>query len=159
MSQQQQQNQLPDDEIVQGQEPTEEDQRLITLFDEMESKQLDFLDESGKSIIERIATFLAVLFGVTVLGNNFPPPYLKGNYTAKWLVIVTLVFYLLAMMAGVLAIQPRLYRRYTHNLSALSRELRKIRRYKMWWLRVAGVLFVLGSVALGVLIVSIVWMV
>src|SRR5438876_3558 len=141
----QQQNQVPDDEIVQGQEPSEEDTRLIKLFDGMEDKQLDFLDESGKSIIERIATFLAVLFGVTALGNNFPPPYLKGNYTAKWLVIVTLVFYLLAMMAGVLAIQPRIYRRYTHNLSALGRELGRIRRYKMRWLRVAGVLFVLGS--------------
>lgn len=71
----------------------EEQKRLVSLFTEMDNKQLDFLDESGKSVIERIATFLAVLFGVTVLGNTFPPPYLKGNLPAKWLVIVTLACY------------------------------------------------------------------
>ena len=29
------------------------------------------LDESGKSIIERIATFLGVLFGILILSNGF----------------------------------------------------------------------------------------
>lgn len=143
--------------IQDSQEPSEEGKRLVTLFTEMENKQLDFLDESGKSIVERIATFLAVLFGVTVLSNNFPPPYLKGNLSSKILVIVTLVFYLAAMAAGIWAIQPRYYRRYTYNVSALGRELEKITKHKMFWLRAAGILFTLGSVALAALIISIIW--
>src|SRR5437762_13567001 len=117
------QNQVPDDEIVQGQEPSEEDTRLIKLFDRMEDKQHDFLDESGKSIVERIATFLAVLFGVTVLSSNFPPLYLKGNLPAKVLIVVTLALYLAAMAAGLWAIQPRYYRRYTYNVSRLGKVL------------------------------------
>ena len=40
---------------------------------DLEKKQPDLLDEAGKSIIERIATFLAILFAVTALGSNFPP--------------------------------------------------------------------------------------
>jgi hypothetical protein len=143
--------------IQDSQEPSEEGKQLVTLFTDMENKQLDFLDESGKSIVERIATFLAVLFGVTVLSNNFPPPYLKGNLSAKVLVIVTLVFYLAAMAAGIWAIQPRYYRRYTYNVSALGRELERITKHKMFWLRAAGILFVLGSVALAALIISIIW--
>ena len=157
MNQQQQQqpsgSQIP---IQDSQEPSEEGKRLVALFTEMDNKQLDFLDESGKSIIERIATFLAVLFGVTVLSNTFPPKYL-GNPTAKVLVIITLLFYLAAMTSGLLVIQPRSYRRYLYNVSALGRELERITRHKIVWLRVAGILFALGTVALAVLIISIVW--
>jgi hypothetical protein len=150
----QQQQQVP---IYDSQEPSEEGRQLVTLFNDMENKQLDFLDESGKSVIERIATFLAVLFGVTAFGSNFPPAYLKGNLPAKILVIVTLILYLAAMGAAIWAIQPRYYRRYTYNVSRLGKELEKITKHKMFWLRVAGVLFALGSVALAVLIVSIIW--
>ena len=112
------QQQIP---IYDSQEPSEEGKQLVTLFNEMESKQLDFLDESGKSIIERIATFLA------------------------------------AMGAAIWAIQPRYYRRYMYNVSRLGKEFEKITRHKMFWLRVAGILFALGSVALAVLIISIIW--
>ena len=143
--------------IYDSQEPSEEGKQLVTLFNEMESKQLDFLDESGKSIIERIATFLAVLFGVTAFGSNFPPAYLKNNLPAKGLVIITLILYLAAMGAGMWAIQPRYYRHYTYNVSRLGKELEKITKHKMFWIRVAGILFVLGSISLAVLIVSIIW--
>ena len=148
------QQQIP---MLPTERPTDEQKRLVTLFADMESKQLDFLDKSGKSLIERIATFLVVLFGVTAFGSNFPPAYLKGNLPAKVLVIITLILYLAAMGAGIWAIQPRYYRHYTYNVSRLGKELEKITKHKMFWLRVAGILFVLGSVALAVLIVSIIW--
>ena len=150
----QQQEQIPIHETA---EHSEEGQQLVTLFTEMEHKQLDFLDESGKSLIERIATFLAILFGVTVLSNNFPPPYLKGNPSAKFLVLVTLGFYIAAMTAGIWAIQPRSYRYYLHNRAKLRTELERISAHKMRWIRVGGVLFVLGSAALAILIISIIW--
>jgi predicted membrane protein len=61
------------------------------------------------------------------------------------------------MAAGIWAIQPRYYRRYTYNVSALGRELEKITKHKIFWLRAAGILFTLGSVALAALIISIIW--
>jgi hypothetical protein len=148
------QQQIP---IHDSQEPSEEGKQLVAIFNEMESKQLDFLDQSGKSIIERIATFLAVLFGVTAFGSNFPPAYLKGNLQAKVLVIITLILYLAAMGAGIWAIQPHNYRHYTYNVSRLGKELEKITKHKMFWIRVASILFALGSISLAVLIVSIIW--
>jgi hypothetical protein len=47
--------------------------------------------------LERIATFLAILFAVTALGGSFPPKYLVGNPREKYLVIAILICYLLAM--------------------------------------------------------------
>src|SRR5436190_18199083 len=77
----QQQQQIPP--IYDAEEPSDQSKRVKAVFDELETKQLDTLDEAGKSVIERIATFLGVLFAITVLSNNFPPPYLKGNTPAK----------------------------------------------------------------------------
>lgn len=157
MSSQQQQQQDTTVEIQDSQPPSAESQQLIGLFTDMEQKQIDFLNESGKSLIERISTFLAILLGLSVLSNNFPPTYLKGNLLARVLVILILLCYFLAMLAAMWAIQPRFYRRYLHNVSGLGRERDKITRHKMRWLRIASVLFLLGSLALAFLIATIVW--
>jgi hypothetical protein len=140
-----------------AQEPSEESKQLVALFHDLESRQLDFLDAAAKSIIERVATFLAILFGVTAFGSAFPPPYLKDNAVAKAFVVLTLVLYLVALGAGMWAIQPRYYRRYTYNISMLAKELEKITKRKLFWLRCAGVLFAVGSMALAALVVAIIW--
>jgi len=140
-----------------AQEPSEESKQLVALFHDLESRQLDFLDAAAKSIIERVATFLAIVFGVTAFGSAFPPPYLKDNAVAKAFVIVALVLYLAALGAGMWAIQPRYYQRYIYNVSMLAKELEKITKRKLFWLRFAGVLFALGSMALAALVVAIIW--
>ena len=150
----QQQQQIP---IQDSQEPSDESKRIKAVFDDIESKQLDTLDESGKSIIERIATFLGILFGISILSNNFPPPYLKGNSFAKIMVIISLVCFLLSIGAGILATQVRFYRRYTYNVTGMGEELKRIIRYKMLWLRVANLLFALGTLALAALLIIVVW--
>ncbi len=155
MNQQQQQQQFPIP-VQDTQEPSEEGKRLVALFTDMENKQLDFLDESGKIIIERIATLLAVLFAVTAFGSTFPPPYLKVMYS-EVAGITTLLLYLLALGAGLWGIQPRNYRRYTYNVSLLGEELEKMTRHKMLWIRIAAVLFALGTVTLAALIIAIIW--
>ena len=43
------------------------------------------------------------------------------------------------------------------DMTATVGELEKITKHKMFWLRVAGILFALGSVALAALIISIIW--
>jgi hypothetical protein len=123
----------------------------------MESRQLDFLDEAGKSIIERIATFLAVLFAVTAFGNDFPPKYLVHIPWSKYVVIGILVCYLVALSMGMWAIQPRKYSQYIHNVSGLQEEWERLITRKRRWIKWAGILFALGTVALAVLIVLIVW--
>jgi hypothetical protein len=148
------QQQIP---IQDGQEPSEESKQLMALFHDLESRQLDFLDEAAKSVVERVATFLAILFGVTAFGSTFPPAYLKDNIAAKAFVIVTLLLYLVALGAGMWAIQPRHYRGYIYNVSLLAKELEKITKRKMFWLRFAGILFAVGSVALAAIIVAIIW--
>src|SRR5258708_24555120 len=121
------QQQIP---VYDSQEPSEEGKQLVTLFNEMESKQLDFLDESGKSIIERVATFLAILFGVTAFGSNFPPAYLKNNPLNKYLIIVILLCYLVAMALGMLAIQPRSYTWHRYQAKEMAKTLQGIIAYK-----------------------------
>ncbi len=145
------------EEETETEEQKEEKQRLKTIFTDIESKQVEFLDEAGKSIIERIATFLAVLFAVTAFGGNFPPAYLKGNTVARSLVIAVLFCYLLAMGMGILAIQPRSYDLYRFNITRMKKEWDRIITYKKRWVRWAGILFGLGTVALAWLIVSIIW--
>src|SRR5437868_262091 len=114
MSDQQQGQQLP--QIYDAQEPDEESKRLDAIFDDLEKKQPDTLDQAGKGLIERMATFLGVLFGVTVLSTNFPPAYLKGNMWAKGMVTLTLACFLGSLAAAMIGTLVRPYRRYTYNI-------------------------------------------
>jgi hypothetical protein len=147
------QQQIP---MLPAERPTDEHKRLVTLFSEMEGKQLDFLDQSGKSLIERIAALLAVLFAVIAFGSNFLPKYLVGNAWAKAMVFVVLGFYLLAMGFGLLAIQPRSYNLYRENVTRMRQEFDRILSWKKSCVWLAGLLFALGTVALAALIVFII---
>jgi HD-GYP domain-containing protein (c-di-GMP phosphodiesterase class II) len=151
---QQEANDLP---LYEAREPSPAARRVNTLFDDMESKQIENVNESAKALIERIATFLGVLFGLSVLSNNFPPSYLKGNTPIKVLLIAALVCYLLAIGTALWATQVRYYRRYTFNASRSQAEMARIVSRKLGWLRAAQVLFALGTVALAVMLIVIVW--
>jgi hypothetical protein len=139
------------------QEQIEETQRLQAAFAEMEKQQPTFLDAAGKSIIERVATFLAILFGVTAFGSSFPPPYLKTNAWNTSLVIATLLCYLAALALGMLAIRPRSYTWHRYQAATMAQTLKKIIAYKQRLVQWAGVLFAIGTLILAVLIVSIIW--
>ena len=143
--------------IYDAQAPYEESKRISAIFDDIASKQFDTLDESGKSLIERIATFLGVLFGISILSNNFPPPYLKGHLPTKIMVIVSLVCFLLSIGAAIWATQARSYRRYSYNMARNAAELQRMIKHKLLWLRIANLLFALGTLALAVLLIIIVW--
>lgn len=154
MSSQEQPPQIP---IQESQKASDESGRLVGFFAEMEKKQLDFLDDAGKRIVERVTTMLAVLFAVTAFGSNFPPAYLRGNLPAKALVIFALLAYLSAMGAGLWGTYPRLHRNYVYNVSRLAAELARIKKQKEVWLCVAGVLFSLGTMAFCGLVIAIIW--
>lgn len=137
--------------IVEGRPLTDEQKRLVALFDEIERGQLTFLDEAGKRIIELTTALLGVVFAALALGDTFPPPYLMAT-PVKTLAVITLALYVGAMLLGMLAVQPRSYKRYQHNLHGMRTELDCMIAYKsraLWW---AGLLFWLGSLGFAVLI-------
>ena len=117
-----------------------------------------YLDEAAfaQSIIERIATLLAVVFAVMAFGGNFPPKYLVGHAWTKVMVFVVLACYLLSMGLGMLAIQPRSYDLYRENLTRMRRELDRMVAWKKRWVFWAGILFALGTAALAILIALII---
>ncbi len=139
------------------QDHIEEKQRLKAAFADMEKNQLAFLDDAGKSVIERVATFLAILFGVTAFGSSFPPQYLKSNPSIKYLIIIILLCYLVAMALAIIAIQPRSYTWHRYQAKKMEEILKGIIAYKKRLVQLAGILFALGTVILAVLIVSLIW--
>lgn len=142
--------------IIEGSELDDEDKRLIALFDKLEEGQLEFLDQAAKRVIELSTAMLAVLLAVTAFGKDFPPPYLVGNTWAKGLALATLACYVLALLAGVLAVQPRAYRRSHAGLTRLAKELERMVAYKRLWFRVGVWLIFGGSLALAALIALII---
>jgi hypothetical protein len=142
--------------ILEGQPLSDEHKRLVALFDELEKKQLEFLDQAGKRVIELSTGLLGVLFAVTAFGDKFPPPYLEDNNAAQGLAVATLALYLGAMFMGVWTVQPRKYKRYLDNLSEMKKVLEQIIAHKSRSLQVAGALFWLGSLTLALLIASII---
>lgn len=141
---------------LQARAQTVSEKRLTKTFEEIDNKQLDILDESGKNIVERISTFLAILFAVTILNNTFPPKFLAGNVMNKILVFIILGCYLLALAMGMWAIQPRLYMRH-NTLEEMSNLLDRMTTHKTRWVKWASILFTVGSGVLVSLIVSIIW--
>jgi hypothetical protein len=144
-------------EVQPFQQPSARAQELTEFFRDIERQQIDFLNEAGKSLIERIATFLVILLGASVLSNNSPPIYLEHDLLARWSILVALICYLCAMGVAMWTIQPRWYRRPLYNMGALERVRDQMTRQKMRGLRLASTLFLLGSLFLAVLIVDIVW--
>ena len=138
------------------QDQIEERQRLAAIFDDIEKQQLTFLDEAGKSVIERIATFLAILFGVTAFGTAFPA-YIRTSAWTRGLIIGVLLCYLLAMPTAMLAIFPRTYRWHRYQPETMAATLAQIQTHKKRLVRAAGLLFALGTLVLAVLIVLILW--
>jgi hypothetical protein len=143
--------------ILKGEPPEPKDVRLIALFDALETGQLNFLDKASKRIIELCTAMLGLLFAVVAFGKEFPPAYIKGNEPAKWLAMAVLAAYVLALLFGVVAVWPRTYIRYEHDLTRMREELNHIAGYKRRWFRVAAVLFFAGSLGLAALVAVILW--
>ena len=145
------------DPVPQTQDEIEEKKRLKAIFADMESKQLDFLDEAGKSIIERIALLLTVLFGVAAFGGSTSSAFLNANAWNKPLVITILACYLIAIGMAIWAIKPRSHNWRRYDSKQLADLLKQMIAHKKYWVQWAGVFFVLGTVALAILIVLIIF--
>jgi hypothetical protein len=139
--------------ILEGRPPSAAEERMVAIFAEIETMQLEFLDEAAKRIIELVTALLGILFAVLAFGSDFPPPYLAGNTPAKILGIGALGSYLAALLLALWGVQPRSYKHYRHNLTGMREVFDAILAQKTLWLRWAGGLFGLGAVLLTALII------
>ncbi len=51
--------------ILEAEAPSEADKHLVAIFADIEIKQLDFLDQAGKSIVERIVVSGQDLYSIS----------------------------------------------------------------------------------------------
>ena len=137
-------------DIPTGGEPSDEQKQVATFFRELQTGQLDFLDQAGKRVIELCTALLALLFGLLAFGDKFPPAYVAGYSGVKWMLIGALIAYMMAMVMAAWGIHPQAYDHYPNNITAAREELAKIVAFKAVWVQAAGVLFVLGSLLLTV---------
>ncbi|GAC1644903.1 MAG: hypothetical protein NVS4B9_36970 [Ktedonobacteraceae bacterium] len=142
--------------IKRVEQASDESKQLATIFQEIGNKQLEFLDNAAKSVIERVSTFLTVLFAIIALGNTFPPAYLKGNVSVKILVIVTLIFFLAALGAATIVIQPRPYKYRENDIEDMRAAMQGITHHKAFWQRWAYILFALAALSLAALITALI---
>ena len=142
--------------ILDSEPLSDEDKRLLATLDDIEAKQPELLDQAGKRVIELATGLQAVFLAIAAFGDKFPPAYVKGNPLVQALVIAVLALYWLAILSAAWAMQPRRYKRYEYNLTRMRGEFDKIIAHKSRWVTVAGVFFVLASLALVALIVTIV---
>jgi hypothetical protein len=144
----------PEPPILEGRAPSAEEERLAAIFAEIETKQLEFLDEAAKRIIELVTALLGVLFAVIAFGGDFPPAYLAGNTPLKLRGVGALGCYLAALLLALWSAQPRPYPHHRTNLSRMRAVLDQILAHKTRWLRWAGALFGLGSALLAALVIA-----
>lgn len=145
-------NTAKDAPVLEGEPLSEDNARLMTLFDEIEAGQLAFLDEAAKRVIELVTLLFGATLTFVALGNDFPPSYLKQQLLNQWLTVIALGGYLIALVIAAFAAAPRTYKRYPHNLTMMRKELDKIIARKKRGVQVAGICFVLATAVLGVLI-------
>jgi len=149
-------NANPEIPLQKGQPLSDADQRLKALFDAMDKNQFDFFDQAAKRIIELCTGMLGVLLAVVALGKDFPPAYLQGHPILQALVVAALALLVGALLSAVLAVWPRRYTFYEHDLSAMRREWERLFHLKARWVRGAYALFFAGMLCLAVLLAALV---
>ena len=138
--------------VYPGQPLSDEQRRLIALFDELRKNQLTFLDEAGKRVIELSTGLLGLLLAVIAFGGDFPPPYLRGSALAQALVVLALSALSMALLLGVYAVQPRAYPDYESNLSEMRKQFKAMLAHKSYWVKLATWAFAAGALLLALLV-------
>ena len=131
---------------------SEDNARLMALFDTIEADQLTFLDEAAKRVIELVTLLFGATLTFVALGKEFPPSYLNQKPLNQWLTVIALGGYLLALVIAAYAAAPKTYKRYPHNLTMMRKELDTLITHKRRGVQAAGIFFVLATVVLAVLI-------
>lgn len=132
--------------------PTPEETALNEWFAEQEKDPSKTLEEAAKQIIHLVSALYAVVFGILAFADN--PAYL-GLLMVRLSGTVVVLTYLIALISALFVVMPR---RYTYaSASQNQRQIvfDKIIGRKANLLRIAWISFGLASIALAVLLLSI----
>lgn len=134
----------------------EESRELREWFAEQQGKNLDRLEEGAKTLTQLITGLYGVLFAFLAFSSDPIPAYLRDS-AVRWLGSVALVGLFLALLAALNAQYPWASSYQEHNISSMRRARDRMRRTKVWSLRLALLLFLVGMGCLGTLIGWVLW--
>jgi hypothetical protein len=135
---------------------TPADRSLREWFDEQERTNLTRLEEGAKTITQLTTGLYGVLFAILAFSANPTPAYLRDP-VVHWLGTIGLIALFLALLAALVTGYPTRSVIEADNLSSMRRALASMRQRKLWSLRAALWLFLIGMGSLGILIGWVLW--
>lgn len=133
---------------------TAEDRALREWFDEQERRNLDRLEAGAQTITQLVTGLYGVLFAVLALSDQ--PAYLQ-RASVQWLGAGGVAAFFVALLAALVTLYPWRSTYRVDNLSEMERAYRAMLGRKLWSLRVALVTFLIGTAALGGVILAVLW--
>jgi hypothetical protein len=127
------------DTVLLGRPPATPPARVAD-FDELDKKALDVLVDSLKYVATTSGIVIA-MYSPT-LSDYMKLESVKASSVAQVLIYSPLLFWFAAILGTVLGIFPREYHAVTD--AEKERIVQKLRRAKIWWVRVVVVPFLLG---------------
>lgn len=125
--------------------PTAEEERLAAWFEEQELHSLDRLEAAARQMVGLVTGLMGFLVAVVSLTSY---PYTVW-YDLRYFILVDILFFLAALVAGLLVLWPRRWRVSSRNLTQQRCTFEAILRYKSWSLRIALAAFFLGVAMLA----------
>jgi hypothetical protein len=110
------------------------------------------LDSAARQVIALVAGLYSVIFGVLAFAGDPVPKYLAWPIV-RGLGIAMVAALGLSLVASLIVIFPFRYRYSSRNLTQQEDTFNRILRRKSGWLIAAAVLFAVGLLALGTLLV------
>src|SRR5438552_1295444 len=96
--------------------PTEDDQRLLQIFDKIEESSSEHLDEGARQIIQLVTALYGVIFGVLALGADKVGAELHVSLVLGLGIFAVLAFFV-ALLAALWAVLPQPYYYRPANLT------------------------------------------
>jgi hypothetical protein len=133
---------------------TDEARELREWFEAQTKQNLERLEEGAKTIIQLVSGLYGVLFAVLALNDQ--PAYLQQQ-GVPLMGTVSLVAFFAALVSAVAVVLPRRIPYQQDHLTAMHRAYQRLLAHKSGWLRGALLLFVVGTAALGGVVVLVLW--
>lgn len=133
---------------------TTNDQELREWFEQQERGSIERLETGAQTIIQLVTGLYGVLFVVLALGDQ--PAYLQKP-VVQWAGTISVFTFFGSLLASVLATLPRRVSYQQDNLTEMQQAYRQLERWKAGFLRVAQLMFLIGTACLVTVILAILW--
>lgn len=133
---------------------TSDDGNLREWFDDQQRRSLDRMQDAAKTIIQLASGIYGVLFAVLAFDKD--RAYLQ-RLSVEIGGTVSMLALFVALVAAYFVVQPRAVSWQEDNLSEMRRVYRAVEQRKSRWLNAALIAFLVGTGALGVVILAVLW--